>query len=71
MRFDSANLFGNLFNEWLANGNSGALTYKTGPVDAENSASDPAGEVQGSEFVDVKRKEMYGRMEQVTAIVFR
>ncbi|KDR74024.1 hypothetical protein GALMADRAFT_141768 [Galerina marginata CBS 339.88] len=69
MRFDSAKLFGNLFNEWLASGDSVALAYQAGPADAgEDNASDSDG--TGSEFVEVGRKEMYEQKEKLMSIVF-
>ncbi|PPQ90279.1 hypothetical protein CVT25_013104 [Psilocybe cyanescens] len=58
MRFDSAKLFGNLFNEWLASGDSVALTYQPRPSDND------------SEFIEVGRKEMYEHKEKLISIVF-
>ena len=65
MRFDSAKLFGTLFNEWLASGDSAALAYQAGPEDV-----DVASESGSSEFVDVGRKEMHEQKEKLVSIIF-
>ncbi|KAH9476993.1 hypothetical protein JR316_0010909 [Psilocybe cubensis] len=57
MRFDSAKLFGSLFNEWLASGDSATVSYQGL---SENQ----------SEFVEVGRKEMYDQKEKLMSIVF-
>ncbi|KDR74037.1 hypothetical protein GALMADRAFT_141780 [Galerina marginata CBS 339.88] len=74
MRFDSAKLFGNLFNEWLTSGDSVALAYQAGPEPAEgNDTSDSdgtTGETNSSGYVAVGRKEMYEQKEKLISIVF-
>jgi len=62
MRFDSAKLFGTLFNEWLASGDSVALAYQAGPGEVDVAS--------GSEFVEVGRKEMYEQKEKLVSIIF-
>ncbi|KAJ3503978.1 hypothetical protein NLJ89_g8185 [Agrocybe chaxingu] len=66
MRFDSAKLFGRLFNEWLASGDSSAVAYQTGDEDGEVDDS------PGSNFdvADVGRKEMYEQKEKLVSIIF-
>ncbi|KAF8904739.1 hypothetical protein CPB84DRAFT_1772703 [Gymnopilus junonius] len=54
MRFDSAKLFGNLFNEWLTSGDSVALRYQAVPEDVEGDVSE----------------ELYEQKEKFTSIVF-
>ncbi|CAA7262123.1 unnamed protein product [Cyclocybe aegerita] len=66
MRFDSAKLFGRLFNEWLASGDSSAVAYQPGGED---------GEVDGSsqssfDVADVGRKEMHEQKEKLVSIIF-
>jgi hypothetical protein len=62
MRFDSAKLFGTLFNEWLASGDSVALAYQAGPEEVDT--------VSESDFVEVGRKEMYEQKEKLVSIIF-
>jgi len=64
MRFGSAKLFGNLFNEWLASGDSVAVSYQRDAERGGNSEDD------GDEFVDVGRKELHEQKEKFTSIVF-
>jgi hypothetical protein len=65
MRFDSAKLFGTLFNEWLASGDSVALAYQAGPEE-----TDAASESGSSEVVEVGRKEMFEQKEKLVSIIF-
>ena len=62
MRFGSAKLFGNLFNEWLASGDSVAVSYQRHAEQRDNDAVE--------EFVDVGRKEIHEQREKFTSIVF-
>ncbi|KAF8811893.1 hypothetical protein BYT27DRAFT_7221290 [Phlegmacium glaucopus] len=68
MRFDSAKLFGNLFNEWLASGDSSALTYQPG-VDDASDVGDLA-DTASADFVEVGRKEMHEQKEKLKSIIF-
>ena len=65
MRFDSAKLFGTLFNEWLASGDSVALAYQAGPGE-----TDVASEAGSSDAVEVGRKEMFEQKEKLVSIIF-
>ncbi|KIM41934.1 hypothetical protein M413DRAFT_445137 [Hebeloma cylindrosporum] len=65
MRFDSAKLFGTLFNEWLASGDSVALAYQAGPGEMD----DPSGS-GSSEAVEVGRKEMFEQKETLVSLIF-
>lgn len=73
MRFDAARLFGMLFNEWLASGDSSAVAYQ-GP--SEDQADQDLKDVSdaesnaGSSFIEVGRKEMYEQKEKLVSIVF-
>ncbi|KAG6841514.1 hypothetical protein C0991_010128 [Blastosporella zonata] len=58
MRFDCAKLFGNLFNEWIASGDSS--TALASPADDTNSV--------GSEKVG--RQEMHDQLDRLTSIIF-
>lgn len=60
LRFDCAKLFGSLFNEWLASGDSSTIPYQAG------SETDDG----GSEFVEVGRKEMHDQKEKLISIIF-
>lgn len=64
-RFDAATLFGKLFNEWLASGDSVALAYQAGPVEvgAEDTAASP-------DYIEVGRKEMHEQKEKLLSIIF-
>jgi hypothetical protein len=64
MRFDGASLFGNLFNEWLASGDS-----STAVVDSPRS-DDEAMSISSDEFVDVGRKEKHEQMDRLKSIIF-
>ena len=70
-RFDAAKLFGALFNEWLASGDSVALTYQAGTDDNDlpNIASDGASS-ESSDFVEVGRKELFEQKEKFQSIIF-
>ncbi|KAF8153979.1 hypothetical protein B0H34DRAFT_72720 [Crassisporium funariophilum] len=67
MRFDCAKLFGTLFNEWLASGDSSAMVYQAGDdsADVDSMASNTS-----SDFVDIGRKEMYEQKEKLESIIF-
>lgn len=62
MRFDCAKLFGNLFNEWLASGDSSTTVAEPTTSDAASTTS--------SEFVDVGRKEMHDQQDRLMSIIF-
>jgi hypothetical protein len=64
MRFDCAKLFGNLFNEWLASGDSSTN------VDTLSPELDDAASVAPSEFVDVGRQEKYEQLDRLQSIIF-
>ena len=64
MRFECAKLFGNLFNEWLASGDSATN------VNSLSGESDDADPTTLSQFVDVGRKEKHEQQERLTSIVF-
>ena len=68
-RFDAARLFGNLFNEWLASGDSSAVAYQgpTDDQDLQNTDVNVEGEVT---FEKLGRKEMYEQKEKLVSIVF-
>ena len=51
-------MFGDLFNEWLASGDSVALAYQAG-ADDNNDLPDIASDGTSSDFVEVGRKELY------------
>ena len=63
MRFDCARLFGNLFNEWLASGDS-STAVNCGPVEDDAQMSPP------TEFVDVGRKEKHEQEDRLMSIIF-
>ncbi|KAF8973602.1 hypothetical protein BDZ97DRAFT_1775896 [Flammula alnicola] len=66
MRFDSAQLFGSLFNEWLASGDSVA-----GPEEAgSDSASASSSNQTSSSYVEVGRKEMHDQKAKLISIIF-
>ncbi|KAF9484209.1 hypothetical protein BDN70DRAFT_917904 [Pholiota conissans] len=60
-RFDSGKLFGKLFNEWLASGDSAAIAPTDNDADAPPSPSD---------FVEVGRKELHEQKEKLLSIIF-
>ncbi|KAG6826800.1 hypothetical protein H0H92_014359 [Tricholoma furcatifolium] len=62
MRFDCAKLFGNLFNEWIASGDS-----STALPTSEDAASAPG---SGEDFEKVGRNEMYDQLERLKSIIF-
>ncbi|KAF9463372.1 hypothetical protein BDZ94DRAFT_622749 [Collybia nuda] len=64
MRFDCAKLFGNLFNEWLASGDSSIA-----PIAGEGGGDDGKSSTS-SEFVDIGRKEKYDQLDRLTSIIF-
>ena len=64
MRFDYAKLFGNLFNEWLASGDSATN------VNSLSGESDDVDPTSLSQFVDVGRKEKHEQQERLVSIVF-
>ena len=68
-RFDAAKLFGVLFNEWLASGDSVALAYQAGADDNDlpDAASDGGA---SSDFVEVGRRELYEQKEKFQSIIF-
>jgi hypothetical protein len=67
-RFDAAKLFGVLFNEWLASGDSVALAYQAGAEDTD--VLDAASDGATSDFVEVGRKELYEQKEKFQSIIF-
>ena len=68
MRFDSAKLFGNLFNEWLASGDSSTLVYQ--PDAEDTSDGGDLGGTASTNFVEVGRKEMYEQKAKLESIIF-
>ena len=67
-RFDAAKLFGVLFNEWLASGDSVALAQQAGADD--NDLPDIPTDGASSDFVEVGRKELYEQKEKFQSIIF-
>ena len=67
-RFDSAKLFGVLFNEWLASGDSVAIAHQAGADD--NDLPDIAAEGTSSDIVEVGRKELFEQKEKFQSIIF-
>ena len=67
-RFDAAKLFGVLFNEWLASGDSVTLAYQAGADD--NDLPDIPTDGASSDFVEVGRKELYEQKEKFQSIIF-
>ncbi|KDR78086.1 hypothetical protein GALMADRAFT_245079 [Galerina marginata CBS 339.88] len=61
MRFDAAKLFGNLFNEWIASGDSMALEYQAG--------SDTDSDAMSFEHVELG-KEIRDQKEKLESIIF-
>lgn len=70
MRFDAARLFGMLFSEWLASGDSSAVAYQGPLEDKELDSETNSGATDDSGFVQVGRKEMYEQKEKLVSIVF-
>jgi len=70
MRFDAARLFGMLFNEWLASGDSSAVAYQGPSDDPDLKDVSDAESTAGSSFIEVGRKEMYEQKEKLLSIVF-
>ncbi|GLB44597.1 putative reverse transcriptase (RNA-dependent DNA polymerase) [Lyophyllum shimeji] len=62
MRFDCAKLFGSLFNEWVASGDSSTALATSKADDGESTSS--------SEFVKVGRQEMHDQLDRLTSIIF-
>lgn len=69
MRFDAARLFGMLFNEWLASGDSSAVAYQ-GPSEPEDGDTQSDAATDASSFVEVGRKEMHDQKAKLVSIVF-
>jgi hypothetical protein len=68
-RFDAARLFGNLFNEWLASGDSSAVAYQGPTEDQDLQDTDANAEVETT-FEKLGRKEMYEQKDKLVSIVF-
>jgi hypothetical protein len=64
MRFDGASLFGNLFNEWLASGDSSTAVASDPSTDEEGMS------ISSDEFVDVGRKDLHEQKDRLTSIIF-
>jgi hypothetical protein len=64
-RFECAKLFGKLFNEWLASGDSATAVNLMEPSPATDHAK-----VDKEAFVEVGRKEMHEQKERFKSIVF-
>lgn len=69
-RFDAAKLFGRLFNEWLASGDSSAVAYQ-GPSDDQDLQDTNTNGEEESTFEKLGRKEMYEQKEKLVSIVFK
>ena len=67
-RFESAKLFGNLFNEWLASGDSSALSYQP-EVGATPTGGDLT-DIASADFVEMGRKEMHEQKAKLQSIIF-
>ncbi|KAG6837743.1 hypothetical protein H0H93_001669 [Arthromyces matolae] len=59
MRFDGAKLFGSLFNEWIASGDSSVSVSTTNGDDADN-----------GDFEKVGRQEMHDQLAKLNSIIF-
>jgi hypothetical protein len=68
-RFDAARLFGNLFKEWLASGDSSAVAYQ-GPSDDQDLQDTSSNPETETAFEKLGRKEMYEQKEKLVSIVF-
>lgn len=69
MRFDTAKLFGNLFNEWLASGDSSAVAYQQ--VDDADADVDIEGALETDyEYVEAERKEVREQRERLESMIF-
>jgi hypothetical protein len=68
-RFDAARLFGKLFNEWLASGDSSAVAYQ-GPSDDQDLQETDSNAADDSTFEKLGRKEMFEQKEKLVSIVF-
>lgn len=66
-RLDAAKLFGNLFNEWLASGDSIAVSALSEP-DVDSVLDDVKSKDAG--FEEVGRKEMHEQKEKLQSIIF-
>ncbi|KDR78235.1 hypothetical protein GALMADRAFT_119220 [Galerina marginata CBS 339.88] len=71
-RFDSAKLFGRLFNDWLSSGDSVALAYQASSDDLDNPLNPlgPTGTETATSSAQAGRKEMYEQKEQFVSIIF-
>ena len=71
-RFDYAKLFGDLFNEWLASGDSSALTYQpeAGGTSEDSDLVDSDLVDTDADFVEVGRKEMHEQKDKLQSIIF-
>ena len=66
-RFDTARLFGKLFNEWLASGDSSAVANQGPSDDQDLQDTNPEDE---STFEKLGRTEMYEQKEKFVSLVF-
>ncbi|KAG6914822.1 hypothetical protein DXG01_015139 [Tephrocybe rancida] len=64
VKFESARLFGNLFTEWLASGDS-ITAVEASPV----TVLDPHIMEEVTEFIEMERKEMYEQMARLKSLV--
>ncbi|KAJ7067929.1 hypothetical protein C8F01DRAFT_581678 [Mycena amicta] len=62
-RFEFAKLFGSLFNEWLASGDS--VTSKDSSLDS------PPKDQSAEDFVEVGRREMFEQQERLKSLIFQ
>ena len=70
-RFDAAKLFGVLFNEWLASGDSVAIAHQAGAdVNDHPNINEDGASSKSSDLVEVGRKELYEQKEKFQSIVF-
>ncbi|KAF7313469.1 hypothetical protein HMN09_00502800 [Mycena chlorophos] len=64
VRFEFAKLFGGLFNEWLASGDS--VTAQDSSLDSPRASPAPT-----EDFVEVGRKEMYEQQDRLKSLIFQ
>ena len=70
-RFECAKLFGKLFNEWLASGDSAtAITPTESPAALSPMESTGGMDIDKEAFVEVGRKEMHEQKERLKSIIF-
>jgi len=69
LRFDAAKLFGTLFNEWLASGDSSTVAYQAGADDAASESGETTAS-SSFEFVESGRKEMHEQKAKLESIIF-